>query len=100
MGTDLATKIREWVIKMILGNAAVKKLEGYKTIIGMAGLVGCWIAQGAFNVVVSDQAVKFFEALIGVGLIHKYQRGEEGVKELKGMLESAMKDLEDLKKPK
>ena len=95
----IINKLREWVLKAIMGSILMKKLEGYKTVIGMIGLVVCWLAP-AFNVQVPDQASKLFEALIGVGLLHKYERGKEDVVNLKVLLESAMKDLEDLKKPK
>ena len=93
----IMNKLREFVLKALLGSAGVKKLEGYKIVIGMIGLVICWLAP-AFNVVIPEQVAKFFEALIGIGLLHKYERGKEDVANLRAMLESAMKDLEAVKK--
>jgi hypothetical protein len=70
------------LLRGLLPTTWVKWIDGYKTVIGLFGCIVCVILP-MFNVPVPEQAMKFFELLIGVGIAHKVEKLKADAKQMK-----------------
>lgn len=80
-------KLKMLVLKLLLP----KKLEGYKTVIGLAGLCVC-IVMSAMGHDIPKEVYMALTALCGVGLADKGRRAEQATKEFKALLEDLLKE--------